>query len=887
MIQILHYSTLQQKNQFLANFDLRQTTLVVSDLSSKLFWQEHLLKQHGCIAGPQILRAQDFWKLLVQRSTPEVEFVSTACMNAFLNSKLTGQFAAQWGLPFAKPSTTLRAINELLPVLCHPDSIDIMDHWFNEELTNSNCSWKNWYYLAEALWKDLYETNLLLSDWSAAYLLQRAEFESFWKTNLLIDLGPEIRTMEVELLQQLSRINLVQILVPTANCLNKFRWVAYPYLQLEQICQVKTNLPGIPEKLECQTEFKRFTAPLAEIKFAVGQIRKWILDGHSPSAIVVFAPDIEEYWPALRWHLKMEQLPFAKTETIKIGSLGTTLAWLSRLKKLGGEKLTSQELELSEFHPLNHSSAIYSDHITKWSRRPVASNTAMGIPSSSIGADVFIEWALAQWPIEGAVPSQHLELCKKWLLEAQRLTSRSYREWINYLEEFLNPQEIDLCISRSTGIAIQSIMSGIPAARTLHIFLGCSESQLKSPGGLVNGREVLSLQNHTGHLLEHPDRDFREYQLTMLWGTGTHQIFTFSESDFKGTELVPSIFWLDGREKTHLSIDHLDHWPLGIWESEQLKALSSFDNHFKETSQSRLPKEEWLPNLSPGSLQTFVSCPFRFFAEKGLKLTDPAVVDLDLDPRNQGSIQHQLLELLTEPPFQADSLRLRLPEIVEQTLLSQEEMFFSAETKNLTRIQLLALGARFIDHEEIYRKTFPNFYTIAREAWFKRELWIKNKNIQFRGKIDRIDVSLENQLAIVIDYKSDIASLHNSTSWLEHLEFQLPAYVAAVENGSAEAKKKEMLPAYPVVAAHYFSLKDFLRKGFTLASTPADIVETPSSKSTLADEDKSNLLKDFEEILRTSVERILDGDFRAIPHPKTDCKKCPWRNLCRAPSQNL
>jgi ATP-dependent helicase/DNAse subunit B len=435
-------------------------------------------------------------------------------------------------------------------------------------------------------------------------------------------------------------------------------------------------------------------------------------------------------------------------------------------------------------------------------------------------------------------------------------------------------------------------MNGVPSHKTLQIFLGCSESQLKSGNGFLSGADVMSLQFHTGHLLAHPDRDFRDYQLNLILGEGSEQAFTFSESDRKGTELVPSVFWLNGRERQGLSFNALDTWSPTHWEQQQFSSPPC-----AKTSEGRPMSLSWDFTLSPATLKTYISCPFRFFAEKGLKLVDPAIVDLDIDPRTLGTLQHHLLELLVQEPFEAASLRSQLPQIIVKVIAAQADMFFSEQTKAIFAAQLEELGSRFLDHEENYRKDFPHFRTLAREAWFRKDLIIAGRKVGFRGKIDRLDISADQKQAIVIDYKMDVGKYHNASSWLAHLEYQLPAYVDSVETGAVEIEAEEpgtekkrlrtKLTGTPVIAAHYYGVKDFTRKGFTLDEPPAGIVSKPSKNSGLSEDDKKMLLKQFNEILQNTTSRIAEGEFPATPHPSTDCKKCPWRNLCRAPKQNL
>lgn len=979
MLEIIRYSSLSEKNKFLHQLDFTQSILIIPDLPSKLYWQEYHLKKTGrktiekvgkevgektnektdekigLTLESQVLRAEDFWKLLLQKNHPEVQIVSRAWVSAYLKQILTPDLLISVGLPNAKVNTVLKALTEFLPILAHPESQEIMQHWF-DEVHAGQCSWKKWFDLAAIVWELMVGENLksesvafkqryILSEWATSFLIQSPNFKMSGPYHLVIDLGPELRAIEVELLQSLAAENTIQVLSPRPQWIEEFRWIAYPYEQftsrsykLESLS--KLELLSKVTKSESSYFFKRFASVVGEIKFAISQIREWLNSGYGLSEIAVMAPDIEEYWPMLSVHLTKECLVFEKSEKSTLGSFGSVVAWLAYLKKQKYSTLSFEELQLAEFHPLNRErhhkiskisdggdslqlegediapEISYESLQTLWSRRPYPNlfsqepQSQCPAEESQCHADEFMAWALRVWPQSILISTDVLESCHKWVEEVRSLGLLSEREWIECLEEYLNAQEKEVSAGTAHSIGVYSLMNGIPAHKSLHIFLGCSEAQLKSHRGLVSGSEVLSLQHHTGHLLAHPDRDFREFQLRSLLGEGREQYFTFPETNLSGENLVPSVFWMKGREeeinKNNLPLSSTyfhqqASWKPGHWEQELLeqiltKGTQASSEFFLKLPHSTKANEETngekvshsIPfSLSPASLKTYVECPFKFFAEKGLKLNVPVVVDLDLDPRTQGSLQHKLLELLTTEPFDPVAKRVQVKDIIEQTLESQKDHYYSEATKELMRQQLQRLATNFLQHEEVYRKEFPRFYTLAREAWFQRSVEVENKKVKFRGKIDRIDLSLEGNEAIVIDYKNDIKSYSHAPSWMKNLEFQMPAYVQAVESGATKTETGENIAATPVVAAHYYSLRDFSRKGFTLDEVSAGVVAPLSATGTLSTHEKTQMIQDFQKILTDSAKKILEGDFNAIPHPQTDCKNCSWRNLCRTRQPNL
>lgn len=954
MLEILQYSSLGEKNKFLQQLDFSQSTLIIPDISSKLYWQNYHLKKSGLPFESKVLRAEDFWKNLLQKNHPDVRVVSRAWMSTYLKQVLNQDLLASVGLPHAKTNTVLKAITEFLPILSHPESQEIMKYWF-EEVQGGQCSWKKWFDLSVILWELIASRNLreesdeasrtptripssrwqreteegnegatifevasserqILSEWSSSFLVQSQNFEKFWQGNLVVDLGPELRTIEVELLQSLASVNSVQVLTPHPQWIEEFRWIAYPYKQFAsrsyKVSQLSDSIVNqeqpVSQDLTSQYFFKRFASTLGEVKFAISQIHEWLNTGYALSEIAVIAPDVEDYWPVLSIHLNKENLLFEKSEKTQIGSIGSVVAWLSYLKKQKNTSLSFAELQLAEFHPLNKKNAAsiidqttptseaseasgmrYESLQALWTHKPYHNPLSPEV-NHKISSSEFIAWALKSWPQASLMPSLLLEFCQKWILETESLGRLSEAVWIECLEEYLNTQEKEISPGITNAIGVYSLMNGIPAHKHLHIFLGCSESQLKSHRGLVSGAEVLSLQHHTGHLLAHPDRDFREFQLRALLGEGREQYFTFPETNFGGENLVPSVFWMKGREEeisknnllSPVNFHHLDQWTPGHWEQELINSTAEVVTDKKIAHSISF-------SLSPASLKTYVECPFKFFAEKGLKLNIPVVVDLDLDPRTQGSLQHKLLELLTAEPFDPVLKRTQMSDIIEKTLESQKDQYYSEKTKDLIRHQLLRLAKGFLDHEEVYRKEFPRFYTLACEAWFQRSVDVGHTKVNFRGKIDRIDMSVDDNEAIVVDYKNDVKSYSHAPSWMKNLEFQMLAYTQGVEVGAAKTEAGVAIAPTSVVAAHYYGLRDFSRKGFTLDEVTTGVVTPLSSTGTVTAAEKSQMIDDFQQILTESAMKIIEGDFRAIPHPQTDCNNCSWRSVCRTRQPNL
>jgi ATP-dependent helicase/DNAse subunit B len=196
-----------------------------------------------------------------------------------------------------------------------------------------------------------------------------------------------------------------------------------------------------------------------------------------------------------------------------------------------------------------------------------------------------------------------------------------------------------------------------------------------------------------------------------------------------------------------------------------------------------LPSQSEL-KLSASSIERYISCPFQYFAERMLKLKDAAIVDLDPDRRNIGSISHSYLEKITMNFSNLVTLLLdrkelekELEAILENLKTEQQLLFVDLQVWSGIKKRLIATGVRFLEFEKQWSLQFPNSKIKETEKAFK---WVKD-NCVIQGKIDRIDMDNQGN-TVVIDYKSGVSSFKTYSGWIEHRQLQLLIYCLALQN---------------------------------------------------------------------------------------------------------
>ncbi len=221
------------------------------------------------------------------------------------------------------------------------------------------------------------------------------------------------------------------------------------------------------------------------------------------------------------------------------------------------------------------------------------------------------------------------------------------------------------------------------------------------------------------------------------------------------------------------------------------------------------------------ALETFASCPFRFLARHGLRLTERA--ESGLEPMDVGAIHHAILE---------DFVSTGAGEGRDVTDLSAEQMSASLEASWERVCARLSPALEETVARDAYairraQETVQRSWNVQRaaaavgrarprraEAAFGFDApgslpawtWTtpKGREVRVRGYIDRVDLAewLDETLGVVIDYKSGEKKLDLSRAW-HGLSLQLIAYLLVM------AEHGETLAGRPVrpLASLYVNLK--------------------------------------------------------------------------------
>ena len=259
-------------------------------------------------------------------------------------------------------------------------------------------------------------------------------------------------------------------------------------------------------------------------------------------------------------------------------------------------------------------------------------------------------------------------------------------------------------------------------------------------------------------------------------------------------------------------------------------------------------------SFSPTAIETFLECPFRFFALHTLGLTPPPVKPADrLDARLQGEIAHAVLkaladggelEALFDETFEEACRSARVPPGYRREAVRLELL------RNLRRFP--AKDLRFGDEQSL-------------EIPFELEL---DEGVVLRGRIDRLDLLADGR-ALVIDYKY---------SSEERLRKLIAGHETGekVQGGLYQAAVRRVLGCEPAGVLFCALRRETKWDGW---HAPVPGLET-KGESCAADVLEARI-HIAEETGRRAIGEIFSGRVEPDPADEEICRTCDFADICR------
>ena len=292
--------------------------------------------------------------------------------------------------------------------------------------------------------------------------------------------------------------------------------------------------------------------------------------------------------------------------------------------------------------------------------------------------------------------------------------------------------------------------------------------------------------------------------------------------------------------------------------------------------------------LSPTRLERWAACPFSYFLGNVLRIGSIETPEdvFSISALERGSLIHNILDEFmrrvaesgTMPqPHEAWSADHRAV-----LMKVAHERFSQAEADGVTgrpvmweleRAQILADLDTFLELDDAHRARFevtPKEFEVKfgfPDSPWQEAVWNLDggEQLQFRGIIDRVDVSSDGRTALVIDYKTGSTWPYNG-----------------LENDPTDKGKKLQLGVYALAAQRGLANVDNVSSAYWFVTTRGSFALAPKEP---VDGSSDEVRDRLGEVVTSIVSGIRSGVFPANPGERTrfgfsNCAFCDFDSLC-------
>jgi ATP-dependent helicase/nuclease subunit B len=306
---------------------------------------------------------------------------------------------------------------------------------------------------------------------------------------------------------------------------------------------------------------------------------------------------------------------------------------------------------------------------------------------------------------------------------------------------------------------------------------------------------------------------------------------------------------------------------------------------------------------SASGLSVYGNCPYRFFAQRVLRLEPRGEAALDLQAIDAGKLLHDILRRFferhrREPLHKLDRKKLQkeLANIADAVFDEHERIVpplnrqiwkIDREIRKILLDQVLLYELEVQEAAE-GQQVLPSYFEVAfggmksaakdpdskeEPLELTRKTFVGEETIKISGQIDRVDVADDNTL-IAYDYKLSTGSSRGDI--VSGRSLQLPIYLEALE--------KLILPDQPIAGGGYYVIRggqDRRNKGLYRA-TQLDYLNLRAKNSVFTDEDWQRIREQVVARIWEFLDGIRAGRFIVDPSERLKtCRFCDYGAVCR------
>ncbi|MCD7729583.1 MAG: PD-(D/E)XK nuclease family protein, partial [Clostridia bacterium] len=294
-------------------------------------------------------------------------------------------------------------------------------------------------------------------------------------------------------------------------------------------------------------------------------------------------------------------------------------------------------------------------------------------------------------------------------------------------------------------------------------------------------------------------------------------------------------------------------------------------------------------SVSPTLLETYFSCPYRNFMQRGLKLAERQ--EGTVRPLDTGNFIHEVLQkLATELNSFNDSAgaKLKAKQIAEELLTRPEYSALGENESGRYTAERLVYEAQEVAAGACEQLLAGSFRVRDAEKWYNLPL---DGGVKVGGRVDRVDSC--GELVRVIDYKTGTVDADENL-YYAGVKLQLPLYLKAAA-GNMRAAGAYYFPAnleYGDSEGGVFTLKGFMDGSDDVVRCSDSTVEEKKRsryvdaylngrplKSAMDRDTFTDFLNYSTLVARKGAKEIFSGNIAPSPYNGT-CVYCRFGGMC-------
>ena len=473
MLKKIEISTFEDRIPYL-RASSKKGFYIVSDIKSKIQFQNFFLEKDPQFHTGFIKRASDFYCELFEQNFSDYQIISSSSLELLFKIHIK-KTRDPWLKNIPSHQTILHSLHTFLPFFIHPEGKNSFEMWMKQN--SKNAGWTHWYVPTKTFWEEL-KRNKLIEKSLTKYLLTDQPLKD-WNQPLIIDLSFSIDLVEAGLISTLSSIQDVTLLLPPTLNNPLYSKSHHIYSLIEGSHDMQKNQSEHADKSNCHNrQVRKFQTVLEEVRFVTEQLSLSLEKGLKPSELAVIAPDMELYWPCLKNYLKKENIPIKKGIRIPLLSFPQIQKWLSILHFYSGtisfENMTAlltlnqNKMDLTKMK----SKYYYCDRDKDIKDFPYKKQNN---PKPFLYIHEFIDWIHSFWhSIIKNHPNTNLnESLNKifqQMSESKNIEKVSIEDWLEILEKDIIQEEFHIPSTQTQGVELMSV-NAITSLRAKKVFI--------------------------------------------------------------------------------------------------------------------------------------------------------------------------------------------------------------------------------------------------------------------------------------------------------------------------------------------------------------------------------------------------------------------------------